>query len=760
MFTRQTVLWLIVIAPALAQVNVLTANYDNGRTNSNTQETILTPSNVNTATFGKLGTFPVDGQIYAQPLYAGSVPVAGVTRNVVYVATMHNSVYAIDADAPQSDTPLWQVNLGPSVPSTLFDFDDIAPEIGILSTPVIDLSRQVIYVVSDTLDSATQSPVFQLHALSLANGLEVMNGPVTIAATVSGTGAGSAADGTLAFDPFLQLQRPGLALANGQIYLSFGSHADTSNFHGWLIGYDASNLQRMVSLLNTTPSGLGGSIWQSGRAPAIDENGNLYVVTGNGDYDGSANFGESILSLSGSDLTVLDWHTPQNWAALNPLDWDLGTTGAILVPNTNQVLAGAKSGLLYLLTRDAMGHLGPDDSGNVQSVQANSWGLFNLALWNNQSGPMVYLLEPSGALKAFQIVNGQINLAMLSQYTPNPSTYFAGIAVSADGGTTGTGIVWLMTSGFGSGGSPGALHALNASNLSDELWNSNLDAARDGLISCAKFAAPTVVNGRVYVPTFSSGLAIYGLLGATPQTAPTPSYPQITAVANGASFTSGAISPGELVAIYGENFGSPQLATLQLDATNRAATALSDTEVQFDGLAAPLLYTSANQAGAVVPFGLSGPVAQVQILYQGVLTSSLMVPVAQATPALFSADGSGAGPGVVVNEDGTFNSAGNPASPGSVVTLYATGAGDTSPPAVDGMILMSPPYPAPILPVTVSIGNQPADVLYAGAAPWMISGIVQINVRVPLTVSSGSNVPVALQVGNASSSSNVTLAVH
>lgn len=682
MLNRHFVLFLLGFGPAFAQVNVLTANYDNSRTNSNNQETVLSPSNVNVAKFGKLATFPVDGQIYAQPLYAAGITIAGVKRNVVYIATMHNSVYAIDADAPQSSAPLWQVNLGPSVPAALFDFGDISPEVGILSTPVIDPARQVIYVVSDTLDSASQLPRFQLHALSLMNGMEVMNGPVTIAATAAGNGAGSSDDGTLAFDPFLELQRPGLALANGEVYLGFGSHGDASNFHGWLFAYDASNLQHLVSILNTTPNGLGGSIWQSGRAPAIDDQGNIYVVTGNGDYDGSSNFGESILRLSGSDLSLLDWHTPADWAELNPKDWDLGTTGAILVPGTNQVLAGAKSGLLYLVNRDSMGHLGPDASPNFQRVQVNGWGLFNMALWASQSGPIIYLLEPSASLKAFQIVNGQIDSTMLSQYTPNPAVFYAGIAVSANAGMSGTGIVWLMAGNYASGGSPGTLYALDASNLSHELWDSNMNGGRDGLPSCAKFVAPTVVNGRVYVPTFSNGLAIYGLLNPAATTTVTPVSPRLTAVVNGASLTAGAIAPGEVVAIYGENFGSPELSMAQMTPAGTMATTLSGTQVWFDGLIAPLLYIAEDQLGAVVPFGLPTGVAQAQILSQGVLTSSLNVPVAQAAPALFSADGTGAGPGSIFNEDGSFNSALNPAARGSVVSLYATGVGNTAPPSV------------------------------------------------------------------------------
>jgi uncharacterized protein (TIGR03437 family) len=743
---------------ALGQVNVLTANYDNQRTNANLQETTLKPSNVSSATFGKIASVSVDGQIYAQPLYATGVQILGAKHNVVYVATMHNSVYAIDADAPQASGVLWQLNLGPSVPSTMFqDFDDISPEIGILSTPVIDVSRQVMYLVSETVD-ASQTPVFKLHALLLANGREVMNGPVTIAASVPGTGAASD-NGTIAFDAMMQLQRPGLALANGAVYLAFGSHGDSDDFHGWLMSYDTSNLQRRISVLNTTPDGWGGAIWQAGRAPAIDDLGNLYVATGNGDFDGSTNFGESLLRLSGTDLKPLDWYTPEDWNDLNDKDWDFGSVGAILLPNTNLVLTGAKSGTLCLIRRDSMGHLQPYETGTAQAVEVNQWGMFNLALWNNQNGPIVYLLEPYGPLKAFQIVNGRINSAMLSSYTPSSSTFYAGIAVSATGGANGTGIVWLTTGDTTAAGGPGTLHALDASNLSHELWNSDMLAARDALGRAAKFVAPTVANGRVYVPTFSKTLAVFGLLSNTVPTGG-PVSSQITAVVNGANFAATAVSPGELVAIFGKNLGPSQLIHSQVDSNSQVGATLAGTQLLFSGIRAPLLYVSANQVGAVVPFGLPGPNTQVQVLYQSVPSSSTTVPVIPATPALFSIDGTGTGSGAILNQDGSLNSADNPAAPGSVVILYATGAGNLKPSASDGSVIGTPPFPRPVLPVTVFIGKQTAEVLYAGAAPGMVAGVLQMNVRIPDTTPPGSSVPVAFMVGNYSSSNSVTLAVQ
>jgi uncharacterized protein (TIGR03437 family) len=752
---RRTVLVLCIATYGFAQtqVNVLTGNNDNQRTNANLQETILTPANVNPNSFGMIGTFPVDGQIYAQPLYASGFQISGQgTSNVVYVATMHNSVYAIDADAPQSTVPLWQVNLGPSVPSSLLDFSDILPETGILSTPVIDLTRKAIYVVSDTLQNGV--PLYQIHALSLADGHEMFSGPAVISATVQGNGAASYF-GKLQFDPMMHLQRPALALSNGIVYVSFGSHADGGAYHGWMFGYNASNLQSQASIINLSPNGAGASVWQSGRGPAIDQSGNLYIASGNGDFDGSSNFGESVIKLS-SSLKVLDYYTPNEWADLNENDWDLGSTGVILIPGTNSVLTGAKSGLLYLIN-GAMGHLGPDNTSTVQSVQVNQWGMFDFALWNNSNGPIVYEYEPYGILQAFQIVNGTIQPTALSQNVPAITSQFAGIAVTANGGTNGTGIVWETTGDYSSRLVPGTLHALDASDISRELWNSNMVPDRDTLGRFAKFVAPTVVNGRVYAPTFSNSLAIYGLLTSG---GPGSGPPQVTAVANGASFLADAVSPGEVLAVFGANLGPAQLTNMQMTAGGQVTNTLASTQILFDGVSAPMLYTSSNQLGAIVPFGTAGPTTQVVVLSQGQSSSPVTMPVLPATPALFSLDGTGGGPGAILNQDGSLNSAANPAARGSVVVLYGTGAGQTNPAGEDGMVSVGSPLPTPILPVSIFIDGQPAEVLYAGAAPEMVQGVIQINARVPATASTGPSTTVIFTVGNYSSQNTVTLAVN
>jgi uncharacterized protein (TIGR03437 family) len=756
-------------ALALAQVNVLNVNYDRQQTGANLEETSLTPQ-VNWSTFGKVGTYPVDGQVYAQPLYVTGVAIGGATYNVLYVATMNNSVFAFNADAPQSTTPLWQMNFGPPVPAGLFNFFDILPAIGILGTPAIDANAQVLYVVSDTLPpGAFSNPIFQLHALSLIDGHEMLGGPVQVAASATGNGAGSD-NGTIAFDAYQQLQRPGLILANGNLYIAFGSHADAGNYHGWMLRYNSSTLQLMAAF-NSSPNGRQSAFWHSGRAPAVDSNGDVYAATGNGDFDGVVNFGESVLRLAGDDLSLLDWYTPQEWSSLNDQDEDVGSAGTILIPNSNLVLSGGKSGLLYLIQDGSMGHLGPDTTSTVQGVQVNTWGMFEMALWNNPASEttsppvtkpnataasgaaaILYEFELDGALKAFQITGNQINPTILSEFTPETPSQHVGLSLSANGGANG--IVWLTTGNYTVDGVPATLHALDATNLANELWNSDLNSSRDQPGWLAKFVGPTVANGRVYVPTLSNAVAVYGPLNSAPPAASAA----ISAVVNAASYLDAAVSPGELVTIFGANMGPSSDAPGAFNG-NSLSNTINGTQVLFGGIAAPLLFASSGQINAVVPFGITGTSTQVQVVNQGQTTASITVPVQPASPAVFALNGSGGGQGAILNQDGSVNSRTNPAARGSVVVLYATGGGITNPASVDG-VLASQPYPVPMLPVTVTIDYLPAHINYAGAAPGMVAGVMQINVVVPEAASSAPFDQVVLTIGDYASPTAITVAVQ
>ncbi|HEX5226294.1 MAG TPA: IPT/TIG domain-containing protein [Bryobacteraceae bacterium] len=748
---RLALLTFSIVTLASAQVNVLNVNYDTHQTGANLKETTLTPG-MNWQSFGKVGTFPVDGAVYAQPLYVAGVAIGGATYNVLYVATMHNSVYAFNADAPQSATPLWQVNLGASIPAGLFNFTDILPEIGILGTPAIDAKNQIMYVVADMLPAgAFSTPNFQLHALSLIDGHEMFDGPVDIKATVSGTGANSS-NGTITFDGFLQLQRPGLMLANRYLYIGFGSHADAGNYQGWMLAYHASTLERS-GIFNVAPNGRQGAIWQAGRAPAIDSLGNVLVATGNGDWDGVDNFGESLLHLSGSNLSLLDWYTPQEWSTLNQHDWDLGSAGAILIPGVHYLVTAGKAGMLYLVNYDSLGHLGPDNTGTVQGVQVNGAGLFDMALWSAApNGPMIYEYDVFNALKAFQITNNQLNSTILSQFTPVNASVYAGVAVSANGNKNG--IVWLVTGNKSVAGTPATLYALDATNLANMFWSSDTNATRDAPGGFTKFTPPTVVNGSVYVPTVSNAVAVYGTIGNS-QVEGTPA---ISAVVNSASFLMGGISPGELITIFGANLG-PDVDSPGHVNGNVVGNMLNNLQVLIGGTPAPILYASPTQINVVVPFGLSGASAQIEIVSLGQSVISTTVPVQAASPALFSANSNGGGPGAILNQDGSINTRSNPAAPGSVVSLFATGGGLTTPVSVDGA-LTAKPYPAPNLPVSVTINGEKAKVIYAGAAPGLVAGVMQINVIVPADTPAVSYNQIVVTVGDYSSPTAVTLPVN
>jgi uncharacterized protein (TIGR03437 family) len=411
---------------------------------------------------------------------------------------------------------------------------------------------------------------------------------------------------------------------------------------------------------------------------------------------------------------------------------------------------------LYLVQDNSRGHLGADTTSTVQGVQVNMWGLFNMALWNTApNGPMVYEFEPLGSLKAFQILNNQVNPTILSEYTPAATSFYSGLALSANGAHNG--IVWLTTGNFDAAEAPGAVHALDATNLAHELWNSDGNSSRDQPGRFAKFAVPTVANGRVYVPTFSNAVVVYGQLNGTPP----PGQATISSVVNGASYLQGPVSPGELVTVFGANLGPPLDASGDLDGDFLADT-IEQTQVFFGGVASPLLFASSSQINAVVPFGITGPTTPVQVLYQRQPTASTTVPVQPASPALFALNGSGGGQGAILNQDGSVNSQSNPASRGSVVVLYATGGGLTDPASVDGLLTSQAEsqYPAPTLPVTVSIDGQPAQVLYAGAAPGLVAGVMQINVVVPANASPALLDQVVVSVGTYSSPTAVTVAVQ
>ncbi len=517
----------------MAQVSVLTHHNDIGRTGQDLDETVLNTSNVNVGGFGKLFWRTVDGQIYTQPLYVSNLTIQGKTRNVVYVATEHNSVYAFDADDPTQITPLWQVNLGTPVPSQDIciitgdtnpadcPYLDINPEIGITSTPVIDPVAGIIYVVAKTKRTSDSTYHFFLHALGLTSGAEQLAGPTEITGQVTGSGSGSSG-GVLVFDPTYHLQRPGLLLMNGVIYLGFGSVGDMGNFHGWIMGYDATTLQQL-SILNMTPNGSDGGIWAAGQGLAGDASGNIYVMTGNGDFNANASgkdYGDSFLRIStASGLTIADYFTPSNQASLFSGDVDLGSGGPMAIPGTNLFVGIGKDKLFRVIDSTNMGHFNSGFDNDVQQFTAATSPYFGAPVyWNSpNNGPVVYLWGPKDFLKAYKFVGGLFQTTPVTQSTVQNSSGFsnsAPLSVSENTDLVGGGIVWgaASFSGVATGQSvPGILRAFDATNLATELWNSKQNAARDDVGLYAKFNPPTVANGKVYLGTFSGQLQVYGL---------------------------------------------------------------------------------------------------------------------------------------------------------------------------------------------------------------------------------------------------------
>jgi uncharacterized protein (TIGR03437 family) len=647
-------------------------------------------------------------------------------------------------------TTLWQVNLGSSVPSLLLygPDGDIANEVGILSTGVIDVQRGVLYVVADVLQNG--APVFYLHALDLATGAERLNGPVALAASVRGTGSEARADGTVPFDPMQHLQRPGLLLANDAVYVSFGSHADMDPYHGWMLSYDASDLSRQAGVYMSTPNGNAGSIWQSGRGPAADSQGNIYAITGNGDYDGVQNFGQSFLKLPATGSAPLDSFTPSNWKSMSDNDFDI-SAGPALITGTHTVIGADKGGQLYVVNGDAM-----SQPGSAVIIQASTGSIFSFAIWSRGGSASVYAQGEGEPVKCFQIAGNDVNPTPVSSAVNSIPYGRIGMTISANGVQGGSGILWETTGDYPDG-TPGTLRAYDASNLANELWNSDMNPARDQMSPITKFVAPTVANGKVYVPGNSNVVTIYGLF--SPPGGSGETVPSIAMLVSAASYFP-AVSPGELVAIFGSNLGPTAPVGLQLDASGSVATTIGDTQVLFDGVASPMIFASASQVNAVVPFGVTAGTIGVQVQYQGQASQSLPMIVVPAATGIFSLNSSGVGQAFARNQDGSLNSPLNPAAPGSVVTFLATGTGQWSPAGVDGAIVGAGDLPQPILPVHAMVGGQPAEVQYAGGAPGFVEGVIQVNLQIPATSQTGSVVPLMLQMGDSTSQPGITLAIQ
>jgi hypothetical protein len=506
--------------------SVLTQHDDNARSGANLHETVLTTANVNVAGFGRLFARAVDDQVYAQPLvYDGvSIPGKGAV-NVLYVVTMSDTIYAFDADDPAAGAPLWQVSLvDPAsgvVPVTHADvgmacgkYEDIGGNIGIESTPVIDPASGTMYVVAKTKDNGVQ--VYRLHALDVTTGAERAGSPVVIGASVPGTGAGSVA-GFVTFDASLENQRPGLLLSNGKVYIGFSSYCDTGNYHGWLLAYDATSLNA-AAVFNVTPDGAQGGIWMSGQGPNADDQGNVYVKLANGDttvQQGGANYGEATLLLTPA-LAPTDWFVPYDYANLNATDMEVGASGLLLLQQEHRTISGSKASKIYVNDTGNLGHFGgASDSQIVQTIALDAGELHGgPVVWSSAGRELVYVWATGDTVRSYQMMGGLLAPAAVGT-SPSPGWPGGSLTLSANGATPGTGILWAsmtLTGDANAGLVPGVLRALDAANVGTELWNTRQDPARDDCGFYAKYAAPTVANGKVYLPSFSNHVCVYGLM--------------------------------------------------------------------------------------------------------------------------------------------------------------------------------------------------------------------------------------------------------
>jgi hypothetical protein len=537
---------------SFAQTDVLMNHNDLRRTGWNSNETILATDNVSSGNFGEIFSRDVDDQIYAQPLVLSNISIGGGSHNIVIVASVNNSLYAFDADNANVTTPYWKVNLTYDSANyrpvrnsdmtgacTKFagGYQDFRGKIGIVGTPAIDTSTNSLYVVARSISKTGSTYVQYLHAIDITTGADKLP-PVLITTTYPGTGYGSTG-GLITFNPQKQNQRPGLLLNNGIIYICWASHCDWGPYQGWVMGYQATTLTQKY-VYNTAPNsgdaatnpqGGQAGIWMSGLPPSVDDSGNLYITTGNGlngqngNPNDTINRGNSLIKLSPS-LKVLDFFTPMNYQYLNDNDEDYGSTGALLIPNTHLSISGSKEGKLYLIDNNNMGGTTSNNSNVVQTLQLASTD--NLDGKNVHGTPVYYKDEygneyiygwaESSLLHQYPFDRTSMKFDTLNQkkgYTTLPAGMPGGmLSVSSNGSEHGTGILWASHPINGDAEHatvPGVLQAFDATDVTHELWNSNWNSKRDSIGRFAKFVAPTIANGKVYMATFSNKLNVYGL---------------------------------------------------------------------------------------------------------------------------------------------------------------------------------------------------------------------------------------------------------
>jgi len=528
--THSATLKLTVNAAAPAGVDVTTYHYDNARDGLNASETILTPSTVKSTNFGKNSLYGTDGKVDAAPLYLSGVTIGGKSRNVHYVASEHDSVYAFDAD---TGTKLWQVSVLGANETTSDDHScgQISPEIGITATPVIDRnygSHGAIFVVGMTKDSGGKYHQ-RLNALDLTTGAELSGGPIEIRATYPGTGVFSNS-GAQEFLPGQYAERVGLLLLNGTIYMGWTSHCDQAPYTGWLMAYSEQALKQ-TAVLNLTPNtaatghsfGEGeGAVWMSGAGLAADNNGNIYFLDANGGFDSAldangfpihGDYGNAFMKVSTANgkLTVADYFNSSNTVTESNDDTDLGSGGVLLLPDqtdasghVHQLAVGAgKDRNIYVVDRNNMGKFNSVSNNIYQQLSgALANGVWGMPAWFNGT---IYYGGQGDVLKAFSVVNARLQTTPSSQSSKVFAYPGTTPSVSANGTTNG--IVWAVENSNGNG----VLHAYDATDLSHELYNSSQAAGGRDSFTDNKFITPVVANGKVFVGS-TTGVAVFGLL--------------------------------------------------------------------------------------------------------------------------------------------------------------------------------------------------------------------------------------------------------